>query len=249
MSEKKLIWYGFQQALPITCSYFFVSMAYGMTMEKAGFFWGWSLLTSLTVYTGAFQFVLVTFLSGGASILTIAITALFMNSRQFFYGLTFVEDFKKMGKFYPYMVHTMTDETYAVNCAMLERRNAGVEKLLKDDKKRRRIMFYVALFSRTSWMIGAVLGGVIGQLIPAQLEGIDFCMTALFLTIFVDQWKVAKNHFPALAGLIVGILCLLFFGANSFMLPALILVSGLLLIMERKIQKKEIVTEKEVVNL
>lgn len=239
MSEKKLVWYGFQQALPITCSYLFVSMAYGMTMEKAGFFWGWSLLTSLTVYTGAFQFVLVTFLSSGASILTIAMTALFMNSRQFFYGLTFVEDFKKMGKFYPYMVHTMTDETYAVNCAMLEKKDEKENDFLKDDKKRRRIMFYVALFSRISWMIGAVGGGVLGQLIPAQLTGIDFCMTALFLTIFIDQWKAAKHHFPALCGLFVGVLCLLCFGANRFMLPSLILVSGVLLIMEEKVKREE----------
>ena len=73
-----------------------VSMAYGLMMQEAGFGWGWSLLTSLTVYTGAFQFVLVTFLSSGASFLTIALTALFMNSRQFFYGITFVEDFKQM---------------------------------------------------------------------------------------------------------------------------------------------------------
>lgn len=100
-----------QKALPIMGSYFFVSMAYGLVMQEAGFSWLWSFLISLTIYTGAYQFVLVTLLSTGASVVTIALTALLMNSRQFFYGLTFVEDFRTMGKRYPYMVATMTDET------------------------------------------------------------------------------------------------------------------------------------------
>ena len=68
------------------CSYIFVSMAYGIMMEDAGFKWYYSLLVSLTVYTGAFQFVLITFLSSGASIITVALTALLMNSRQSFYS-------------------------------------------------------------------------------------------------------------------------------------------------------------------
>lgn len=93
-------------------------MAYGIMMEDAGFKWYYSLLVSLTVYTGAFQFVLITFLSSGASIITVALTALLMNSRQSFYSLTFLEDFKKMGKRMLYMIHTMTDETYAVNCTL-----------------------------------------------------------------------------------------------------------------------------------
>lgn len=119
MDQKKTIQQALIHSLPIMGSYLFVSMAYGLIMQETGFGWGWSLLASMTVYTGAFQFVLVTFLSSGASILTIMMTALFMNSRQFFYGLTFVEDFKQMGKRYPYMVYTMTDETYAVNCSLL----------------------------------------------------------------------------------------------------------------------------------
>ena len=108
----------FLKSIPIMCSYIFVSMAYGIMMEEAGFHWYYSLLISLTVYTGAFQFVLITFLSSGASILTIALTALLMNSRQTFYSLTFIDEFKKMGKRLPYMIHTMTDETYAVNLTL-----------------------------------------------------------------------------------------------------------------------------------
>lgn len=233
MRENTVVKQALVQAVPIMGSYLFVSMAYGLMMQEAGFGWGWSLFTSLTVYTGAFQFLLVTFLSSGASILTIMLTALFMNSRQFFYGLTFVEDFKEMGRRYPYMVYTMTDETYAVNCSLLppdrEREPAG------ERKRRLDIMTLVAFFSRCAWMLGAVLGGVLGQVIPVELEGIDFCMTALFVTIFVDQWRSSRSHIPAVAGLFIGLVLLLAVGADYFLLPTLILVSGLLLCMEKKV--------------
>ena len=151
----------FMKSIPIMCSYIFVSMAYGMMMENAGFAWYYSLLTSLTVYTGAFQFVLITFLSSGASIVTIAVTALLMNSRQSFYSLSFLETFRKMGRKKLYMIHTMTDETYAVNCTIEDK-----------DENSRKEMFLVAFFSRCYWMFGAVMGGLIGQLIPFELTGI-----------------------------------------------------------------------------
>ncbi len=213
----------FVKSIPIFCSYVFVSMAYGMMMASAGFPWYDSLLVSLTVYTGAFQFVLITFLSSGASLITLALTALLMNSRQSFYSLTFLKEFKQMGRRKLYMIHTMTDETYAVNSTL------DLPKKEKEDT-----MFLVALFSRCYWMIGSVLGGFLGQIIPFDLTGIDFCMTALFLIIFIDQWEKAEKHTLALTGLGIGILCLLIFGENRFMLPALLIVSALLLLFQRK---------------
>ena len=130
------------------------------------------------------------------------------------------------------MVFTMTDETYAVNCSLLP---SGEEEQPQKEK-RYSIMAWVALFSRVSWMIGAVAGGIIGQVIPVQLEGIDFCMTALFVTIFIDQWRSKKTHIPAVAGLVTGLLLLLLLGEEFFLLPTLVLVSGLLLLVEATIQ-------------
>jgi 4-azaleucine resistance transporter AzlC len=232
--NRKILKTAFRASTPITISYLFVSMAYGMVMENAGFAWYWSLLTSLTVYTGAFQFVLVTFMSSGASLLTVGLTAFFMNSRQTFYGLSFIHDFKRMGWRYPYMVHTMTDETYAVNCALRD----NDDMANADDTERQHVMFYVALFSRISWMLGAVAGGMLGQLIPVQPEGIDFCMTALFIVIFMEQWKSYCSHIPAISGLLVAIVFLLLLGADRFMLPALIAVTAILLLARTHIQVK-----------
>ena len=121
------------------------------------------------------------------------------------------------------MIHSLTDETYAVNCTL------ELPRKEKEDT-----MFGVALLSHCYWMAATVAGAVLGQLIPFELEGIDFCMTALFVIIFMDQWKKASSHIPALAGLTFGIVCLMIFGQSSFILPALLLVSGILFFAGRK---------------
>lgn len=216
----------FRRSIPILCSYAFVGMAYGMMMAEAGQKWYVALLVSAVVYTGAFQFVLITFLSSGASILTIAVTALFMNSRQSFYSLTFLKDFQAMGKREVYMIHSMTDETYAVNCTLGS----------LPPEERRETMFYLAVFSHFYWTAASALGGMLGQIIPFDMTGIDFCMTALFVTIFIDQWEKTKKHAPALTGLCTAIAALAVFGANGFMLPALLAASAILIYAGRKEQ-------------
>ena len=223
MNRKDLFRTAFIKSLPIMCSYLFVSMAYGIMMEENGFAWYVSLIISMSVYTGALQFVLITFLSSQVSLLTTALTAILMNSRQSFYSLTFLDEFRKMGKRKLYMIHTMTDETYAVNCT-----------LDFPPKEKEELMFLIAFLSRCSWMTGAAAGGILGQLIRFELKGIDFCMTALFVTIFIEQWEKTSRHIPAVTGICAGILCLIIFGAEHFMLPALLLVSGVLVAAQRK---------------
>ena len=227
MTKSQIRKYAFIKSIPIMCSYIFVSMAYGIMMEDAGFKWYYSLLVSLTVYTGAFQFVLITFLSSGASIITVALTALLMNSRQTFYSLSFVSDFRAMGRRMPYMVCTMTDESYAVNCS-----------LERDDPDRQDVMFYVAILCRVYWLLGTVLGAVVGQSLPYDLTGIDFCMTALFVILLMDQWAHPERRKPALVGGGIAMICLLIFGSGSFMLPALLITSAVLVILNRREVKR-----------
>ena len=216
MKNKEIIKKAFKQSIPIMCSYLFVSIAYGIMMNEAGFAWYVALLVSFLIYTGAFQFLLITLLSVGASLLTIGVTALLMNSRQLFYSLSFIDIFNKMKQKW-YMIFTMTDETYADNC--------NLEKQNKEE-----VMFYVAFFSRSYWLIGTVLGAVLGNLIPFDLTGIDFCMTALFIIIFMDKLEKNKDHFPAIVGVITAIICLVVFGTQNFMLPSLIISSMVLLV-------------------
>ncbi len=228
MGNREIKKEAFIKTIPIMCSYFFIGTAYGMMMENAGFEWYYSLLASAAVYTGAFQFLLITFLSSGASVITIALAALLMNSRHTFYSISFIDEFRKMGKRKLFMIRTMTDETYALNCS-----------IPKDDPNREELLYRMALYSRIYWLSASAAGGIIGQLIPYDLTGIDFCMTALFVILFINQWEETKDHRPALLGLATALICLLVFGSGSFMLPALLITSAFLILIIKLDERKE----------
>ena len=148
--------YALGKTVPIMFSYLFLSMAFGIMMNQAGFPFYWAYLVSLTVYTGAFQFVMVSFLSAATGIATIAFTALAMNCRHMFYGVTFLKEFKSMGKRYPYMIFSLTDETYALYCSLEYPENLD----------RHQIMFDIAWLSRAYWLSGTLVGALLGQMIP-----------------------------------------------------------------------------------
>ena len=212
--------YALGKTIPIMFSYLFLSMAFGIMMNQAGFPFYWAYLVSLTVYTGAFQCVIVSFLSAGAGIATIAFTALAMNCRHMFYGVTFLKEFKSMGKRYPYMIFSLTDETYALYCSLE----------YPEELDHHQVMFDIAWLSRVYWLIGTLVGALLGQIIPFDFEGVDFCMTALFVTILIDQWKKTEDHAPAVIGGVSAVVFLLIFGAARFMLPSLMVTTALLLI-------------------
>ena len=157
----------------------------------------------------------------------IAVMTLLINSRHAFYGLSFVEKFRKM-KTYPYMVFSLTDETYSLLCSL--KTPEGM-----DEKK---VMFLISLFDQLYWIAGSVLGAVLGQMLPFEMTGIDFAMTALFVTIFVDQWREARSHLPAVIGLCSSVVCLLIFGGSNFILPSLIITVGLLMALRGRLEGK-----------
>lgn len=213
----------FTLSIPILCSYLFLSIAYGMVSYDTNISLLATLFSSTFIYTGAFQFVLLSYIKEGTSLLVMAMTALLMNSRQVFYGFTLLDEFKKYGKRKLYMIHSLTDETFALDCS-----------IEVEEKDKLRIMFYIALLSHFYWIIGTFIGYTIGNLIPFSLEGIDFCMTAMFLTILVDQWQKKEKKSPAIIGIVCGIVGLLLFGGRVFILPSLIFASICLLMTERK---------------
>lgn len=223
-SKAHEIRFAFMQSVPVMLGYIFLGFAFGLMLQNAGYGFGWAFLCSLVIYAGSMQFVLVTLLSGGANLIQAAIMTLFINGRHIFYGLSFVEKFRKMGKMYPYMVFSLTDETYSVLCGLKvpQGMNEG------------RISFYISLMDHLYWIAGSVLGALIGQLIHFDATGIDFSMTALFVVIVLNQWMDSKEHKPALIGLIVGIAALLLLGESNFLLPALTVTMLILMVIRPK---------------
>lgn len=219
--------YAFRQTVPVLCGYLFLGLAFGLLLQQAGYGWPWAVLTSVIVYAGSMQFVLVGLLGGGfASLLSVALTTLSVNSRHLFYGLSFLETFRKMGRAKPYMIFSLTDETYSLLC------NLQPPKELDAD----RVRLYIALLDHAYWVAGSAAGAILGSVLPFDLTGIDFAMTALFVVIFVDQWRGAKSRLPAVAGLGFGLLWLVVLGPDRFLLPALVCTVLVLLLCRGTLQ-------------
>lgn len=212
--------FAFRQSLGVLFGYVFLGTAFGILLRQAGFGALWSLAFSGLVYAGSLQFVLAGFLAAPTALPTVALMSLFINARHLFYGLSFIERFRSMGKKRPYMIFSLTDETYSVLCGMDEV-PAGVDK--------NGAMFLVALLDQLYWVAGSLLGTFAGSL-PLDFTDIDFSMTALFLVIFLEQWRGAKSHLPALLGLGCGAVFLLALGPDNFLLPALCTTVAVLLL-------------------
>lgn len=227
--------FALRQSIPVMVGYLFFGMAFGLMLQNIGYNFLWALLISTVVYAGSMQFVLVGILSGGMSLISTALMTLTINSRHFFYGLSFLKTFREMGKARPYMIFSLTDETYALLCSVP----------VPENLSKKRVFFRLALFNQLYWIIGSVAGAIGGQLLQFNLKGIDFTMTALFIVIFIEQWLTARKttHIPAVIGILCGIVALIIFGPSRFILPALILTVGLLLairpLLARQARQKE----------
>ena len=228
---KKAFQYALVRSIPVMLGYIFLGIAFGLVLQKAGLGPGWAFLISLVVYAGSMQFALVGILTSGLGFVTTAVMTLFINSRHAFYGLTFIERFKKFKKAYPYMVFSLTDETYSLLCSMPRPEDFT-------DRQWDMAFFFVSLLDHAYWIIGSVIGAGAGQLIPFDSTGIDFAMTALFVVIAVDQWKHARTYMPAVTGFVCGFLFLALVRSANFILPALAATVCVLLLSRKTIEKR-----------
>lgn len=213
--------FAFKQSLPVLFGYLFLGAAFGIMLFKAGYNWAWAALISLLVYAGSGQFLLVSLISSGAGLATTALMTLFINTRHMFYGLSYIEKFKAGGWRYPFMIFTLTDETYSVNASILS---------VPDGVDEPRARFLIGELDHVYWIIGSVLGSLLSAALPMDFTGIDFSMTALFVVIFIDLIRNQKGRAGLIGalGLCTGILCLLIFGADKFLLPSLVLTVAVL---------------------
>ncbi|MGI6008452.1 MAG: AzlC family ABC transporter permease [Ruminococcus sp.] len=215
--------------LPVFMGYIFLGIAFGVLMVSRGFHPGWAILMSVFVFAGSMQFVAVDILSGPFAPLTAGLMTLMVNARHIFYGLSMLDRFKICGKLKPYMIFSLSDETYSLLCS--------VEPPEGADK--RWFMFFIAAMDQLYWIAGTVIGSLAGSLITFDSTGIDFAMTALFIVIFVEQWESTKNHIPALLGLAVTFICLLIFGSDWFIIAAMAGIFVILSLMRGFMIKKE----------
>ena len=223
----------FPVTVPVLMGYLAIGIAFGLMLQEIGYNFIWAFFMSLTIYAGSGQYLGVTLLATAAGLGTVAVMTLLINFRHLVYGLSMLEKFRGMGWRKLYMIFSLTDETYA----LLSSAQAPVGV---DPKS---FYFAIALLDQSYWVLGSVIGGVAGALIPFSTEGVDFAMTALFVVIAVDQWKAYKKHLPALIGGAVTVVFLIIlgslFGQDQMLLISLGVIVLLLLILRDRLEEKE----------
>ena len=214
----------FFKSIPVLAGYVVLGIGFGILMRNAGYGVLWAAAMSLLIYAGSMQYVGVSLLTGGASILTAAITTVMVNARHLFYSISMIEPYKDAGKYKPYMIFALTDETYSLLC----------DGKAPEGTDPRAYRFLVSAFNHSYWILGSIIGNLIGAVLPFSTAGIEFSMTALFVASFTEQWITAKDHVPALTGLLSTLLCLVLFGREHFLIPAMLLITLVLTLLRRR---------------
>lgn len=227
--------YAFKQSLPVMAGYLVLGMGFGILLKTKGYGVAWAFFMSLFIYAGSMQYVTINLLAGGATVLSAALMTLMVNARHLFYGMSMIERYKNTGPYKPYLIFGLTDETYSLVCS-------GNVPEGVDEKK---YYFMLTFLDQCYWVIGSVVGSLIGNLITFNTAGIEFSMTALFLVVFVDQWKSVKNHTSAVVGVGISVACLLIFGAERFLIPTMIAITVILTILRKKLDEQEMKKEEE----
>ena len=218
----------FLDTVPVLTGYLFLGAGFGILLgEKTGLGVGWAFIMALTMFAGSGQYLAVSLIADHTSLISAAIATFLVNARHIFYGISLLIPYKGAGKRKFFMIFGLTDETYS-----LVTQNEPPEGM-----KKHTYCFLVTLFDHAYWIAGCCLGNLL-SLLPISFEGVEFVLTALFVTMFVEQWLSHKNHLPAIIGVGSTLLCLVIFGQNIFLIPSMVMIA-LLLTISRKTGRRE----------
>lgn len=223
----------FPHTIPILTGFGFLGITYGIFMSTQGFNAFYSFLISLAVFGGSLQFVAVNLLLGAFDPIQALTVSLMIQARHLFYGISMLDKYKNMGWKKPYLVFGLCDESFSINYTAE----------IPSDVDRGWFMFWVTLLNHSYWIAGSVLGGIAGNFIPFNTEGIDFVMTAMFVVIFLEQLLKEKYHYSAIIGILSSVGCLVIFGAEDFLIPAMLIILILITLFKRPIEKTLASTE------
>lgn len=231
---KKAFLCAFPYTIPIFAGFWFLGMTYGIYMNVSGFSFWYPLLMSMTVFAGSVEFVAVSMLLGSFNPIQVLVMTVMINARHLFYGISMLDRFRGVGRKKIYLIFGMCDETFSINYTAK----------IPEDVDKGWFMFFVTLLNHIYWVSGAALGGIFGSFIQFDTEGLEFVMTAMFVVIFLEQWLKEKSHTSSLAGLGISLLCLVIFGSENFIIPAMLMILAALTLLrpcleERKGEEKQ----------
>lgn len=219
----------FPHTIPIFAGFCFLGMTYGIYMKVSGFAFWYPMLMSLVIYGGSLEFVAVSMLLAPYAPMQAFLMTLMIQARHLFYGIAMLDKFRGMGWKKPYLIFGMCDETFSINCTAE----------IPENVDRGWFCFFVTLLNQIYWVLGATAGGLVGGLIRFNTEGLDFVMTAMFVVIFLEQWRKEKRHDSAAVGMAASVVCLAIFGADNFLIPTMVCILAVLTALRRPLEQKE----------
>lgn len=225
---KKAFLAALPNTIPIFAGFWFLGLTYGIYMNVSGFSFWYPMLMSLTIFAGSIEFVTVNMLLGAFNPLQALAMTLMINARHLFYGISMLDKFRGIGWKKFYLIFGMCDESFSINYTAE----------IPEDVDKGWFMFFVTLLNHFYWFFGSTLGGIFGSHIHFNTEGLDFVMTAMFVVIFMEQWMKEKRHESAFIGIGVSLLCLLIFGADNFIIPAMFAIIGTLTFTRRQLERE-----------
>ncbi|HEY8500280.1 MAG TPA: AzlC family ABC transporter permease [Clostridia bacterium] len=213
----------FPHTIPVLTGFAFLGAAYGILMNSKGYGVGWTVLFSLIVFAGSAQYLAITFLTSVFNPFYALLMTLMVNARHIFYGISLLDKYKGTGKLKPYLIFGLCDETFSIVCSVEPPENVN----------RNWFMFFITLLNHSYWVLGSAIGGLVGSMVSFNTKGLDFVLTALFVVIFIGQWKTRKDHKPAVIGVLCSVICLAVFGRNNFIIPSMIAILMVLTIFRK----------------
>lgn len=224
----------FPCTIPVLTGFTFLGIAYGILMSSKGYGVGWTVLMSLMAFAGSAQYVAITFLTSVFNPIYALLMTLVVNARHLFYGISMLDRYKGAGKLKPYLIFGLCDETFSIVCSAEP----------PEGVNRNWFSFFITLLNHSYWVLGSAIGGMLGSMVSFNTKGLDFVLTALFVVIFVGQWKTQKDHKPAVIGVLCSIICLVVFGQSNFIIPSMIAILAVLMISRKEyMEKKELIEE------
>ncbi|MGI6736926.1 MAG: AzlC family ABC transporter permease [Anaerovoracaceae bacterium] len=218
----------FPRTVPILAGFWFLGLAYGILMNVSGFSFVYPMCMAAVIFGGSLEFVAVTLLLSPFAPLQALLMALMIQARHLFYGITMLDRYKGMGWKKPLLIYGMCDETFSINCSAVIPRHID----------RGWFYLWVTLFDWSYWISGSTVGGLVGSLFTFDTTGLDFVMTAMFVVIFLEQLLKEKKPWTAIVGFLASAGCLVFFGAEHFMIPTMIAILVLLALLRRPLEEK-----------
>ncbi|MDV3425919.1 MAG: AzlC family ABC transporter permease [Bacillota bacterium] len=204
----------FPHTIPVLTGFLFLGMAYGVLMQTKGYGVLWSVLMSAVAFCGSMQFAAITLLTTVFNPVQAFFLSIMVNARHLFYGISMLKKYKGLGKIRGFLIYVLCDETFSISYNIEPRESIN----------RKYYYFIISLLDYLYWVSGTFLGGVLGNFIRFNTKGLDFVLTALFVVLFIEQWKKKENRWPGIIGIISSVISLLIFGQGNLVIPAMIII-------------------------